>query len=70
LISLIPLSNIAKLALGTIFFAMILVTTILLTKTVTKTDVENFRNMLNGLGFIGKILNPVLNIIGKLAKKT
>jgi len=70
LISLIPLSNIAKLALGTIFFAMILVTTILLTKTVTKTDIENFRNMLNGLGFIGIILNLVLNIVDKLAKKT
>jgi O-antigen/teichoic acid export membrane protein len=61
-------SNLIRLIIGVIFFAIIFVAATLLTKTLDKYDIENLRSMVSGLGIIGKILNRVLNIIETLMK--
>ena len=40
----------------------------LLTGKIKKSDIENLRGMVSGLGVIGKIFNRVGNIIEKLMK--
>jgi O-antigen/teichoic acid export membrane protein len=61
-------SSLIRLIIGIVFFAFIFVGAVLVTQTINKSDVENLRGMVSGLGVIGKILNRVLNIIEKLMK--
>lgn len=66
LISELGFSSLIRLIIGVVFFAFVFVTAVLVTQTINKSDIENLRGMVSGLGTIGKILNRVLNIIEKL----
>jgi O-antigen/teichoic acid export membrane protein len=66
LISELGFSSLIRLIIGVVFFAFVFVTAALLTQTINKSDIENLRGMVSGLGTIGKIFNRVLNIIEKL----
>jgi O-antigen/teichoic acid export membrane protein len=55
-----------RLIIGVVFFAFVFVAAALLTQTINKSDIENLRGMVSGLGIIGKIFNRALNIIEKL----
>jgi O-antigen/teichoic acid export membrane protein len=59
-------SSLIRLIIGVVFFAFVFVAAALLTQTINKSDIENLRGMVSGLGTIGKIFNRVLNIIEKL----
>jgi len=59
-------SNWIRLIIGILFFAFVFVTAALLTQTINKSDIENLRGMVNGLGTVGKIFNLFLNIIEKI----
>ena len=61
-------SSLTRLIIGVVFFAIVFVVAVLVTRTINKSDIENLRGMVSGLGIIGKILNRVLNIIEKLMK--
>ncbi|MGD0451419.1 MAG: flippase [Candidatus Bathyarchaeia archaeon] len=66
LISELGFSSWIRLIIGIIFFAFIFVTASLLTKTIDKSDIENLRSMVSGIGIIGKISTRILDIIEKL----
>jgi O-antigen/teichoic acid export membrane protein len=68
LISELSFSSLIRLIIGLIFFILVFVPMILLTRTLDKSDIVNLRGMVSGLGIIGKILNSVLNLIEKLMK--
>ena len=55
-----------RLIIGVIVFLLILVPTALLTRTITKSDIDNIRGMVGGLGPVGKLVNTLLNIIEKI----
>ena len=59
-------SSLIRLIIGVVFFAFVFVAAALLTQTINKSDIENLRGMVSGLGTIGKIINRLLNIIEKL----
>ncbi len=68
LISELGFSSLIRLIIGAVFFAFVFVASVLLTQTINKSDIENLRGMVSGLGIISKILNRVLNLIEKLMK--
>ena len=55
-----------RLFLGLLIFALILIPTMLFTRTFTRFDIINLKVMIEGLGAIGGIVNKVLNILEKL----
>jgi O-antigen/teichoic acid export membrane protein len=59
-------SSLMRLIIGLVFFTIVFVTVVLLTQTMNKSDIENLRGMVSGLGTIGNIINRILNIIEKL----
>jgi O-antigen/teichoic acid export membrane protein len=59
-------SSIIRLIIGAIFFVFMFVTATLLTKTINKSDIENFSSMAGGLGIVGKMLVRILSIYRKL----
>jgi O-antigen/teichoic acid export membrane protein len=59
-------SSLIRLIVGVAFFAVVFIAATLLTKTMTKTDIENLRSMAGGLGGVGKIFCRVLNIYDNL----
>ncbi len=59
-------SSLMRLILGVVFFALVFVAATLLTKTLTKSDVENLSAMAGGLGVVGKIFCRILNLYEKL----
>ncbi|MGD0646233.1 MAG: flippase [Candidatus Bathyarchaeia archaeon] len=61
-------SSLIRLIIGVVFFTFVFVAVALLTQTINKSDIENLRGMVSGLGTIGKIINRVLNIIEKLMR--
>jgi O-antigen/teichoic acid export membrane protein len=61
-------SSLIRLIIGVVFFTFVYVAVALLTRTINKSDIENLRGMVNGMGAIGKIFNRVLNVIEKLMK--
>jgi O-antigen/teichoic acid export membrane protein len=61
-------SSLVRLIIGVIFFTFVYVAVALLTQTINKSDIENLRGMVSGLGTIGKIFNRALNVIEKLMK--
>jgi O-antigen/teichoic acid export membrane protein len=61
-------SSLLRLIIGLMFFTFVFIVTALLTQTINKSDIENLRGMISGLGTIGKILSSVLFVIEKLMK--
>jgi len=68
LISELSFSSLVRLIIGFIFFVFIFAVATLLTKTIDKLDIENLRGMVSGLGIIGSLISPILNIIEKLMR--
>ena len=68
LISELSFSSLVRLIIGFIFFVFIFAVATLLTKTINKLDIENLRGMVSGLGIIGSLISPILNIIEKLMR--
>ena len=68
LISLLDYSSLIRLIIGAVFFTLFYLATVLLTRTINKSDMENLRGMVSGLGIIGKIFSRILNMIEKLMK--
>jgi O-antigen/teichoic acid export membrane protein len=62
----LSLSSLISLILGVVFFTFVFLVATLLTQTISKSDIENLRGMISGLGIIGKIFNRVLNILEKI----
>jgi O-antigen/teichoic acid export membrane protein len=54
--------SIIRLIIGAVIFAFMFVAATLLTKTISKSDIENFSGMAAGLGFVGKIFVRILII--------
>ena len=66
LVSELGFSSYIRLIIGVVFFALVFVAATLLTKSISKFDVENLSSMANGLGIVGKILCRILSIYRKL----
>ncbi len=66
LLSLIPFSNWIKLIIGVVIFILVLIPTILLTRTIDRSDISNLRGMLAELGPLRRLFNFLLNLIEKL----
>ncbi|MCW4045389.1 MAG: oligosaccharide flippase family protein [Candidatus Bathyarchaeota archaeon] len=65
-ITYIALSNWASLIVGAIIFLAAFMLAILLTKAIGKSDIENLRSMLGGLGPLRRPINFFLRIIEKV----
>jgi O-antigen/teichoic acid export membrane protein len=61
-------SSLIRLIIGVIFFVFVFVFAVLVTRTLNKSDMDNLRDMVSGLGSIGKILNRILKVLEKLMK--
>jgi len=68
LITELGYSSLIRLIVGIVFFAFIFVVMVLFTRTINKCDIENLRDMVSGLGIIGKIINLILNMFDKIMK--
>jgi O-antigen/teichoic acid export membrane protein len=61
-------SSLIRLVIGMVFFAVVFVAATLLTKTMTKPDIENLCSMAGGLRVVGKMFCRVLTIYDNLRK--
>ena len=59
-------SNLTNLLIGVIVFAVVLLPSILLTRTINQSDIENLRQMTTSLGPVNRILSPAINLVEKL----
>jgi O-antigen/teichoic acid export membrane protein len=57
-----------RLILGIVCFAFVFIVVVLVTRTINRVDLENFRGMVSALGAIGKVLNSVLFFFEKIMK--
>ena len=55
-----------RLVIGVVVFVLILVPAVLLTRTITRSDIDNIRGMVGGLGPVGKLVNTLLSVIEKI----
>jgi O-antigen/teichoic acid export membrane protein len=68
LISELAFSNLIKLGIGFVTFVIILLATTVITRTVNVMDMNNLREISNGLGLLRKPLNLLINFLEKLIK--
>ena len=66
LITQLAFSNLTALIVGAIVFLPTFITAIVLTRAITKSDIDNMRNTITVLGPLARIANLILNIIEKL----
>jgi O-antigen/teichoic acid export membrane protein len=66
LLSLLSSSSWMKLIIGLAIFLATFLLSILLTRTIGKSDIDNLREMTSELGTLSKMLKPILNIVEKL----
>jgi hypothetical protein len=64
--SQLTFSSWINLLIGVTVFATVLLPSILLTRTINQSDIENLRSMTASLGTVNRILNPAFNIVEKL----
>ncbi len=55
-----------RLIIGVIVFALILVPVVVLTRTISRSDIANIRAMFSSLGPIGGLVNKILSLFEKL----
>ncbi len=67
--SWLPFSNPIRLIIGVIIFAMVFLFTAIITKTISKGDIEIIQKIVSGLGPLRKPLTVIFNIIEKLMSK-
>jgi O-antigen/teichoic acid export membrane protein len=68
LVTALAFSSPIRLTIGVVFFTLVFLAAALLTRTISKSDIDNLRGMTSGLGAIGKIFNRLLNLLEKLLK--
>jgi stage V sporulation protein B len=66
LISQLEFASWLRLIIGTISFVLILLPTIIFTRSITELDISNLKTMADGLGSLSKLINKILNFIEKL----
>jgi putative peptidoglycan lipid II flippase len=66
LISLLSFSNPVQLIIGVVAFAIIFVLTAVITRTISKTDLNNIREVVNSLGPLRKPIGLFISLIEKL----
>ncbi|MCJ7560013.1 flippase [Candidatus Bathyarchaeota archaeon] len=66
LITQLAFSNLTALIVGAIVFLLTFIIAIVLTRAITKSDIDNMRNTITVLGPLARVANLVLNIIEKL----
>jgi PST family polysaccharide transporter len=66
LITQLAFSNLTALIVGAIVFLLTFIIAIVLTRAITKSDIDNMRNTITVLGPLTRIANFLLNIIEKL----
>jgi O-antigen/teichoic acid export membrane protein len=66
LITQLAFSNLTALIVGAIVFLLTFIIAIVLTRAITKSDIDNMRNTTTVLGPLARIANLILNIIEKL----
>ncbi len=69
LISFISFASVIELLVGAVFYAIVLIATLMLTKTLSMTDLNSLRAMTTGLGPISKIVSFLLNTVEKIMIK-
>lgn len=55
-----------RLLLGTVVFVLILIPTLLFTRSITRSDISNLSAMIDGLGPISALIKRLLNLIEKI----
>jgi O-antigen/teichoic acid export membrane protein len=70
LISPLTFSNPIQLAIGVLVFVLIFLITAVLTRTIRRTDLNNMRGIIVGLGPLSKPLNGLVNLIDWLIRTT
>ena len=65
-VSQLTLNSWVLLVIGVVVFVPILALSFLLTRTVTRSDIENLRGMFGSLGSLSRILNHVLGFLERL----
>jgi O-antigen/teichoic acid export membrane protein len=68
LISFLSFSAPVELAIGVVLFVFIFIIMSVLTRTLSKTDITNVRDIVNALGPLRKPLNIIINLIEKLVE--
>ncbi len=66
LLSLLPFSSPVKLLIGVVFFVVVIVPTIIFSRTLKKPDIIILREIIGGLGSLRRIILPILNLLEKL----
>ena len=66
LIAQLSFASWIRLLIGVVVFLMVFIVAVLLTRTVDKSDIANFRDMTSNLGPVGKLVNILLTIMEKL----
>ena len=66
ILSQLAFSNLLQLIIGVFVFSAIFVVVAILTKTINRVDVNNLREIINGLGAIRKIFSSLLTLVEKL----
>jgi O-antigen/teichoic acid export membrane protein len=65
IIGQLQLASWMQLAIGVVTFLVILIPTMLLTRTVSRQDIDNIRSMLSSLGPLSSIANKILSLLEK-----
>ena len=68
LVSKLPFSSLVSLIIGAIVFVIILIFVAMVTRTVNSADINNLREIANGLGYLKGPLNFVISLLEKLMK--
>ncbi|MCW4010288.1 MAG: oligosaccharide flippase family protein [Candidatus Bathyarchaeota archaeon] len=66
LVSQLSFTSWIRLVLGVILFIVVLVPAILLTRAISRYDIENLRNMTSSLGIVGRLLSTLLVLLEKI----
>lgn len=62
----LPFASWIRLGVGVLFFVLVVVPALLLTRSVSRSDVANLRLMSAGLGALGRVIGKVLVLMEKL----
>ena len=65
-ISIFSFSSLVELVLGTAIFMIVLVPSVLLVRSISRSDIANLRGMVGGLGGAGRLFSRVLGILEKI----
>lgn len=65
-ISILPFGSLIKLIIGTAIFVLIAALSLMLTKSITRTDIKKLRLIVNGLGTLGQVADRMLGFIEKV----